>query len=186
MNPVLKNLAEALLLVPLFWGTVAFAGWLLRREQIWVDIGFLALGVGMLGFFMALIIWGLRMFHPRFEPPHYPWRVPVLAMVNIFAVAGYFTVIFSLPIWTRITIENTGSKPVTALEIGCLEELHRREVLAPKQRYRIRCVPGREGALSISWFSADKRHAVQLGHLSPDAPQKLIFRIDEQGEIRGL
>ena len=47
MTP-LKHLAEALLLVPLFWGTLAFAGWLISRATFWADLGYMALGVGLL------------------------------------------------------------------------------------------------------------------------------------------
>lgn len=186
MPPALKNLAEALLLVPLFWGSLAFVGWLVRQDPLWINLGFIALGVGMLALVLALLIWVLRMFHPRLEPPRHPWRVPALAMLDILAVGVYFTIGLSLPVWTRITLENTGPKPVTALEIDCLEKQHRRAQLGPQQRYRISCIPAREGALSISWFSGETRHAVRFGYLTPGLPQQLHLRIDAKGDIEGL
>lgn len=179
----LKHLAEILLLVPLGWGILAFLGWLIRRDAFWIDIGFMALGVGLLSLVLALIIWSLRVCHPRLEPPGSLWRVPLLAMTDIVAAGLCFSITLNLPIWTRITLENLSSQVMTALEVDCLEELHRHEALPPGQSLRIRCIPQREGALSISWFSGAKRHVLQLGYLSPGHGQDLYFRIDQRGEL---
>lgn len=186
MAPLLKNLAEILLLLPLFWGSLAFAGWLIAREQVWIDLGFIALGIGMIALVVALLIWLLRMFFPSLETPRHPWRVPVLAMTDVLAAGVYFSIALSLPIWTSITLENTGSQSVRGLEIDCLERLHRRESLAPGQIYRIQCIPQREGALSISWFNGATRHQVKLGYLTPGLAQHLHFRFNAKGTLDGL
>ena len=187
MQTMLKKFAETILLLPMLLGTFVLGGWLFQRQSFWIDLGFLTLGLAGVSVCLAMSIWAAQLFHPRYEAPKPVWRVPALASAGVCLALVYFAVALAVPVWTTITLVNTGDQVITEiLSTSCLEEDQRIPTLAAKETVQFQCIPKQEGSFDVTWQQAGQRHRMSTGYMMPDHATDLIVELQSTHQRLGI